>query len=101
MPNLVDVPENAVREEPLAFGLTAPQLLVCGIAVGDRGRSSSSCRCGSRIQIVLIVLLAGPGAAGRDPADPRRARVPLAHPLRSATVRGPRTWHVSAGEVAQ
>ena len=38
MPNLVDVPENAVREEPLAFGLAAPQLLVCGIAVGDRGR---------------------------------------------------------------
>lgn len=31
---LVEVPENAVRDEPLAFGLSASQLLLCGAAVG-------------------------------------------------------------------
>ncbi len=31
---LVEVPENAVRDETLAFGLTAPQLGICGAAVG-------------------------------------------------------------------
>lgn len=30
---LVPVPENALREEPIAFGLTAPQLGLCGLAV--------------------------------------------------------------------
>ena len=30
---LVDVPENAVRDEPIAFGLTAVQLGICAIAV--------------------------------------------------------------------
>ena len=30
---LVPVPENALREEPIAFGLTAPQLGMCGLAV--------------------------------------------------------------------
>jgi MinD-like ATPase involved in chromosome partitioning or flagellar assembly len=31
---LVEVPENAVRDETLAFGLGAPQLGICGLAVG-------------------------------------------------------------------
>jgi hypothetical protein len=30
---LVDVPENAVRDEPIAFGLTAVQLGICAVAV--------------------------------------------------------------------
>lgn len=30
---LVEVPENAVRDEPIAFGLTGVQLGICGIAV--------------------------------------------------------------------
>ena len=31
---LVDVPENAVRSESLAFGLSAPQLGILGAAAG-------------------------------------------------------------------
>jgi Mrp family chromosome partitioning ATPase len=30
---LVDVPENALRDEPIAFGLTGVQLGICGLAV--------------------------------------------------------------------
>ena len=30
---LVEVPENAVRDEPIAFGLTGIQLGICGVAV--------------------------------------------------------------------
>ena len=29
---LVEVPENAVRDEPIAFGLTGVQLGICGVA---------------------------------------------------------------------
>lgn len=59
MPNLVEVPENAVREEPLAFGLTAPQLLVSGIAVAI-GAVIQLLPVWVALQIVLTVLLAGP-----------------------------------------
>ncbi len=31
--DLVEVPENAIRDDPLAFGLTAPQLGLAGVAV--------------------------------------------------------------------
>ncbi len=35
---LVDVPENALRDEPIAFGLTAVQLGICAPSfAGDRG----------------------------------------------------------------
>ena len=27
---LVEVPENAIRDEPIAFGLTGVQLAICG-----------------------------------------------------------------------
>jgi len=30
---MVDVPENAVRDEPIAFGMTGVQLGICGVAV--------------------------------------------------------------------
>ena len=30
---LVEVPENAIRDEPIAFGLTGVQLGICGAAV--------------------------------------------------------------------
>jgi MinD-like ATPase involved in chromosome partitioning or flagellar assembly len=59
MGTLVDMPENAVREEPLAFGLTAPQLLVCGIAVAI-GAVIQLLPVWVGIQIVLTLLLAGP-----------------------------------------
>ena len=58
MPNLVDVPENAVREEPLAFGLTAPQLLICGAAVGV-GALLHLLPLWLPIKLVLIVVCAG------------------------------------------
>ena len=40
---LVEVPENAVRDEPLAFGLTASQLLLCGAAVGIGAACAAAC----------------------------------------------------------
>jgi hypothetical protein len=97
MPNLVDVPENAVREEPLAFGLTAPQLLICGAAVGI-GALTQLLPVWIAIQIVLTLLLAGPVLlAAILPIRGEPAYRWLIRWIRY--LRGPRTWHVSAEEV--
>ena len=97
MPNLVDVPENAVREEPLAFGLTAPQLLICGAAVGV-GALIQLLPVWVPIQIVLTVLLAGPVLlAAILPIRGEPAYRWLIRWIRY--LRAPRTWHVSADEV--
>jgi hypothetical protein len=56
---LVDVPENAVREEPLAFGLTVAQLLVCGAAVAV-GALLDLLPLWLPLRVVLIALTAGP-----------------------------------------
>ena len=96
MPNLVDVPENAVREEPLAFGLTAPQLLLCGIAVGV-GALIQLLPVWIAIQIVLTVLLAGPVLLAA--ILPIRGEPAYRWFIRWIRyLRGPRTWHVSADE---
>lgn len=59
MGRLVDVPENAVREEPLAFGLTVAQLLVCGAAVAV-GALLDLLPLWLPIRVVLILVAAGP-----------------------------------------
>ena len=95
MPNLVDVPENAVREEPLAFGLTAPQLLVCGIAVVI-GAVIQLLPLWLPLQIVLMLLLAGPVLVAA--VMPIRGEPAYRWLIRWVRfVRGPRTWQVSAG----
>ena len=95
MSNLVDVPENAVREEPLAFGLTAPQLLVCGIAVGI-GAAIQLLPLWVAIQIVLTVLLAGPVLLSA--ILPIRGEPAYRWLLRWVRYRrSPRVWMVPAG----
>ncbi len=59
MGRLVDVPENAVREEPLAFGLTVSQLLVCGAAVAV-GALLDLLPLWLPVRAALILLAAGP-----------------------------------------
>jgi hypothetical protein len=56
---LVDVPENAVREEPLAFGLTVAQLLVCGGAVAV-GALLDLLPLWLPLRALLVLVLAGP-----------------------------------------
>lgn len=98
MSRLVEVPENAVREEPLAFGLTAPQLLVCGIAVAV-GALIQALPLWLPLQILLMLLLAGPVLlAAILPIRGEPAYRWLIRAIRF--VRGPRTWQVSAEEAA-
>lgn len=56
---LVEVPENAVRDEPIAFGLTGVQLGICGVAVLI-GALLNLLPVWEPIRLVLIVLGAGP-----------------------------------------
>ena len=96
MTTLVDVPENAVREEPLAFGLTAPQLLVCGIAVAI-GAVIQLLPLWLPLQILLMLLLAGPVLlAAILPIRGEPAYRWLIRWIRF--VQGPRTWNVTTAE---
>ncbi len=56
---LVEVPENAVRDEPIAFGLTGIQLGICGVAVLVAA-ALNLIPVWEPIRIGLIVLGAGP-----------------------------------------
>ena len=76
---LVEVPENAVRDEPLAFGLTASQLLLCGAAVGI-GALLNLVPLWLPAKLVLVLVLRRAGRSGGDPAGPGRTRVPLGRP---------------------
>jgi Mrp family chromosome partitioning ATPase len=58
---LVEVPENAVRDEPIAFGLTGVQLGICGLAVLIAA-ALNLLPIWEPIRIILIVLGAGPVA---------------------------------------
>lgn len=60
---LVEVPENAVRDEPIAFGLTGVQLGICGAAVVI-GALLNLLPIWEPIRLLLIVLGAGPIAMG-------------------------------------
>ncbi|MCI0582503.1 MAG: PrgI family protein [Chloroflexi bacterium] len=56
---LVEVPENAVRDEPIAFGLTGVQLGICGVTVVVAA-ALNLLPIWEPLRIVLIVLGAGP-----------------------------------------
>ena len=56
---LVEVPENAVRDETLAFGLSAPQLGICGGAVG-LGALLNLLPLWMPIKIVLLLVVVAP-----------------------------------------
>ena len=56
---LVEVPENAVRDEPIAFGLTAVQLGICAMAVVVAA-FLNLLPIWEPIRLVLVVLGAGP-----------------------------------------
>lgn len=56
---LVEVPENAVRDEPIAFGLTGVQLGICGLAVLVTA-ALNLLPIWEPIKIVLVILGAGP-----------------------------------------
>jgi Mrp family chromosome partitioning ATPase len=58
---LVEVPENAVRDEPIAFGLTAVQLGICALAVVVAA-ILNVLPIWEPIRLVLVVLGAGPFA---------------------------------------
>lgn len=56
---LVEVPENGVRDEPIAFGLTGVQLGICAVAVVVAA-ALNLLPIWEPVRIVLIVLGAGP-----------------------------------------
>ncbi len=56
---LVDIPENAVRSESLAFGLSAPQLGILGAAVGF-GAVANLLPLWTPLKVVLILVGAAP-----------------------------------------
>jgi Mrp family chromosome partitioning ATPase len=56
---LVEVPENAIRDEPIAFGLTGVQLGICGVAVAVAA-ALNLLPVWEPIRLVLVVLGAGP-----------------------------------------
>ncbi|MHB8959041.1 MAG: hypothetical protein ACYDAN_05385 [Candidatus Limnocylindrales bacterium] len=55
----VEVPENAVRSEPIAFGLTAVQLLICGAGV-LLGAALNLLPLWAPAKVVLLAAVAGP-----------------------------------------
>lgn len=56
---LVEVPENAIRDEPIAFGLTGVQLGICGCGVLVAA-AINLLPVWEVIRVVLVVVLAGP-----------------------------------------
>jgi MinD-like ATPase involved in chromosome partitioning or flagellar assembly len=88
---LVEVPENAVRDEPIAFGLTGVQLGICGVAVLISALLNLL-PIWEPIRLLLIVLGAGPIAiAAALPVRGEPAYRWLVRAVRHR--RGPRVWH--------
>ena len=56
---LVEVPENAVRDEPIAFGLTAVQLGICAVAVLVAALLNLV-PVWEPLRVLLVALVAGP-----------------------------------------
>jgi len=87
---LVEVPENAVRDEPIAFGLTGVQLGICGVAVLVAA-ALNLLPIWEPLRIALIVFVAGPIAIGAAlPIQGEPAYRWLARAVRY--LRAPRTW---------
>ena len=77
----VEVPENAIRDDPIAFGLTAPQLGLAGAAAAV-AFVLNLLPIWLPLRLGLAILAAAPGLRRRGDLDPWRARVPLAVALR-------------------
>jgi Mrp family chromosome partitioning ATPase len=87
---LVEVPENAVRDEPIAFGLTGVQLGICGVAVLVAA-ALNLLPIWEPLRIALIVVVAGPIAIGAAlPIQGEPAYRWLTRAVRY--LRAPRTW---------
>lgn len=87
---LVEVPENAVRDEPIAFGLTAVQLGVCAVAV-IVAAILNLLPLWEPIRLVLVLGIAGPiGLAAALPIRGEPAYRWLVRAVRHR--RGPRRW---------
>ena len=82
---LVEVPENAVRDEPIAFGLTAIQLGICAMAVLVAA-ILNVLPIWEPIRLVLVLLGAGPIALAAA-AGPGQARLSLGRPRSSIPAR--------------
>ena len=88
---LVEVPENAVRDEPLAFGLTASQLLLCGAAVGI-GALLNLVPLWLPAKLVLVLVFVGPVVLAA--ILPVRGEPAYRWVIRAIRFwRGSRTWH--------
>ncbi len=87
---LVEVPENAVRDEPIAFGLTGVQLGICAMAV-IVAAVLNLLPIWEPIRLVLVVVGAGPIAiAAALPVRGEPAYRWVARAVRH--LRGPRVW---------
>jgi Mrp family chromosome partitioning ATPase len=90
---LVEVPENAVRDETLAFGLTAPQLGICGLAVGF-GALLNLAPLWLPIKLVVLLIVVAPILlAAILPIRGEPAYRWIVRAIRYR--RGRRTWHAS------
>jgi MinD-like ATPase involved in chromosome partitioning or flagellar assembly len=87
---LVEVPENAVRDDPIAFGLTGVQLGICGLAV-LAAAVLNLLPLWEPVRLVVIVLGAGPIAVAA--ALPIRGEPAYRWLVRAVRHRrGPRLW---------
>jgi len=89
--DLVEVPEYALGEERIAFGLTAPQLAIL-VAAGLVAAALNLLPLGAPAKLALIVLIAGPAAL----AAVLHVRGEPAYRwlLRAVSYwRGPKVWH--------
>ena len=87
----VEVPENAVRTEPIAFGLSGVQLLICGAGVA-LGALLNLLPLWTPAKAVLLALLAGPVVlAAVLPIGGEPAYRWIVRAARYA--RGPKAWH--------
>lgn len=87
---LVEVPENAIRDEPIAFGLTGVQLAICGAGVLVAA-VVNLLPVWEIFRVVLVLLLAGPVfVAGALPVRGEPAYRWLIRAIRY--LRGRRVW---------
>ncbi len=90
---LVEVPENAVRDEPIAFGLTAVQLGICAVAVVVAA-VFNLLPIWEPIRLLLVLIGAGPIALAA--ALPVRGEPAYRWIVRAVRHRrGPRVWEAA------